>query len=111
MTDEIDKELDEFYAELQTSANKGLFPKLRASGAFISRYDADMQGNYNVQACLELGAMILMGKPLVLVVEPGATLPPKLTLIADRIIEADLDTEAGRLKLQEGIKAFLEETA
>ena len=50
----------------------------------------------DVGYCLELGAMILLGKPIVIVVPPGAHVPGVLRDVAAAVIEEDIDTEAGR---------------
>jgi nucleoside 2-deoxyribosyltransferase len=42
---------------------------------------------------LELGYMLLLDKPIILVVTPGARIPDNLAKVAVRIVEADPDAE------------------
>jgi hypothetical protein len=45
---------------------------------------------------------VLLEKPLVLVVPEGRTVSPKLEGIADRISTVDLESEAGRQRVEDG---------
>lgn len=67
----------------------------------------------DIKFCIELGMMIMLNKPILLVVPPGTKLPDKLALIADSIVELDqmdpdfqdrLTAEIGRITkdLQDG---------
>lgn len=48
------------------------------------------------QAC-ELGYMVMLDKPIIAVVVPGCKVPKKLLLVADAIVEGDMnDPEMGR---------------
>jgi hypothetical protein len=51
---------------------------------------------FDVKFAVETGAAIMLGKPILLIVAPGASVPGKLALVADRIVEADIDTQEGR---------------
>lgn len=53
----------------------------------------------DVKFAVELGLCILLNKPIIAVVMDDRPVPPKLLLIADKVIYADIDTEAGRAKL------------
>lgn len=48
---------------------------------------------------IEIGYMILLDKPIITVVTPGAKVSNKLAMISDAIVEADLDdpNAAGRI--------------
>lgn len=50
--------------------------------------------------CLQVGAAVLLDKPMILVVEPGTVIPPKLALVADEIVEGAIldDTFAPRFQ-------------
>jgi hypothetical protein len=69
---------------------KRLIPKM-ASSAHVLMIAPDMSAEFDIQFALQIGAAILLEKPLILLVHPGRTVPPKLRAIADRIIEVDLD--------------------
>lgn len=60
----------------------------------------------DIKYAVELGAAIMMEKPIMAVVLPGARIPPKLRLIADLVVETDLDTDEGQQELIAAIKAF-----
>lgn len=57
------------------------------------------EGEIDIEFALQTGMAVLMNKPIMAVVFPGATIPRKLRLVADVVVEADLDTEEGRKKL------------
>jgi nucleoside 2-deoxyribosyltransferase len=62
-------------------------------------------GETDPKFAVELGYMILMDKPIVAVVRPGAKVPPKLAMIADHIVEwNDDDPQALARRLAEIVK-------
>jgi hypothetical protein len=65
--------------------------------------------DFDVKFATELGAAILLDKPLLAVVLPGASVPGKLRRVADRIVEADVDVEEGRRKVAAAIETMLAE--
>ncbi|GJJ23718.1 hypothetical protein [Mycolicibacterium mageritense] len=73
-----------------------LIPKLRDSAASISLVP---RGVTDVKFAVELGLSIMLDKPIIAVVPPGARVPAKLVAVADVIVEGDLDdpTMANRL--------------
>lgn len=88
--------------EFQRVVNEGLVPKMESSAYCVSILPPE---GYKLDAkfCVELGAMIMLDKPIITIVTPGETVPPKLAMISDHIIEADLKTDEG----QETFKQFL----
>ena len=46
-----------------------------------------MVGTPDWSLCLQVGAAVLLDKPLLIVIEPGTKMPSKLALIADEIVE------------------------
>ena len=67
-----------------------LIPKMRDS-ASVLMIAPDMNTSFDIEFALQIGASILLEKPLILLVHQGRSIPPKLRAIADRIIETDLD--------------------
>jgi hypothetical protein len=67
-----------------------LIPKMRDS-AHVLMIAPNMSAGFDIEFALQIGAAILLGKPLILLVDRGRNIPPKLRAIADRIIETDLD--------------------
>lgn len=57
----------------------------------------------DVKFAVEIGMAILLNKPLLAVVIKGSVVPPKLRLIADEIVEVDLDTKDGKQALQDAM--------
>ena len=67
----------------------------------------DKPEKFNIDYALQIGAAVLLNKPLLVLVTPGIELPPKLRVVADEIIEAsldDVDTSAPELGAR--VKAF-----
>jgi nucleoside 2-deoxyribosyltransferase len=61
----------------------------------------------DVKWMIELGAAIMLDKPLMLVVtDLKQKLPPKLERVADQVVIADLDTEEGRQIMLRMIEDF-----
>lgn len=69
---------------------KRLIPEMRSSGSVLM-ISPNMEAEFDVEFALQIGACILLEKPLILIVHRGRVVPPKLRAIADRVIEADLD--------------------
>ena len=67
-----------------------LIPNMRDS-ANVLMIAPKMSGKFDIEFALQIGASILLEKPLILLVDRSRTIPPKLRAIADRIIETDLD--------------------
>lgn len=79
-----------------------LLPMLDSSGAAVSICPPE-DSEINVQFCVELGAMILMNKPIILAVPPGRRIPDKLARVADEIVELDLDSPTSRQRMADAI--------
>lgn len=63
----------------------------------------------DVKFAVELGFMIMMDKPIIAVVRPGTKVPSKLVLVADIIIESNMQTERDREKLAATIQTFTDQ--
>jgi hypothetical protein len=57
----------------------------------------------DIEFAVQTGMAVLMDKPIMVVVFPGATLSEKFLKVADEVVYADMDTEAGREKVRAGI--------
>jgi hypothetical protein len=64
-----------------------MVPKLEGSAVAISIAPGDGEGD--VKFWVELGAMIMMDKPIVVVARPGQVLPQKLLAVADDVVYGD----------------------
>jgi len=81
-----------------------LIPKMRGSETVLM-LAPDLKADFDISFALQIGACILLEKPLILVIHPGKIVPPKLRTIADRIIEIDLDgVTMNDAEIQEAIR-------
>lgn len=62
----------------------------------------------DIKFAVEVGLSIMLDKPILAVAAPGVTIPRKLRKVADVVIYADIDTEAGRHTLSREIENFIE---
>lgn len=87
-------------------------PKISQSHIGMAWVDRDLEGidAVDVKQAVQLGAMLLLDKPLVLVVERGCTLGVRLRRAADLVIEdIDPDDPADRRRLTEALGDFAKE--
>jgi hypothetical protein len=89
---------DEFVRHFRRTTLEGMHKSAMVTSLLPRR------GEFDVRFAAELGAAILLDKPILAVALPGAQVPDKLRLVAD-VIHADVDTEEGR---QEIGRALLE---
>lgn len=102
MDDEARKKWDKFVQHFREDA----LVKMTDS-AFVAQLVPD-KGKFDVKFATELGTSIMLDKPILAIVMPDAEIPGKLRLIADEIVEADLDTEEGRQSVQEAVGRMME---
>lgn len=80
---------------------RDVLPKMKDSSVCISICPS---GNKpDIKFAVELGMMIMLDKPIVVVVHPGQEIPPKLELVADKVVHADITTPEGRDLLLEAL--------
>jgi hypothetical protein len=82
------KEAKDFLSYAETE----MFPKLEAS--LMSMVVCD--GRHDAAMAVQLGAMLLMDKPLIVVVVKGAKVSAKLRMIADELVEIDVFDDTAR---------------
>ena len=95
----------EFWADMM---RERLIPKMKDS-ASVMMIAPDISTKFDIEFALQIGACILLEKPLVLLADKTRTIPPKLRAIADRIIETDnlsMDTPDVQRQLQQFITDF-----
>lgn len=98
--DDLKVALEHFLNE----ARLNLFPKLKATSLVIPVVD----GHINARLALELGASLLLDKPILLVVLKGTVVPPRLRMVVDEWIEVDdIRDPAGQAKLASAIERTL----
>ena len=82
--------------------------KIAGSDAFISI--VPKADEVDVKFVTELGFAIMLGKPLIVLVTPGASVSAKLRAIADEVVEMDIDVEEGRRAFAAAIERVLGKT-
>lgn len=78
--------IDRAWADYSEAFRRDVLPQLLSSGAAVSVWDGD-QTDLDVQQATEIGAMLLLGRPLLLVCVPGAVIPDGLRRAADEVVE------------------------
>ena len=93
---------DPEWKRLERRVRHDLLPKMKESATtMIIAPDTDT--DFDLMFAIQIGASILLEKPLLVMKPRGRTVLPKLERIADRVIEMDPDNDAG---MQEQIAAF-----
>ena len=87
------------WKEMARAAREELSPMVESSAVAVSLYD----GTIDPKMAIETGYMILLDKPIIAIVSPGAKVPNKLVLVADEIIEGNL----GDPTLQDRLRAAI----
>lgn len=65
-------------------------PRLDNSAMCVNILPRKPEDADDIQYCTELGMMILMDKPIIIIVRPGTQVPDKVIRVADEIVEADI---------------------
>lgn len=85
----VDRYLDHF--------RRNVLPGLRdCTASVMISHAAD---ETDVKFCLELGASIMLGKPIIAFVAPGRECPPGLRKVADAIVHDDEELRAALERL------------
>ncbi|HTF53616.1 MAG TPA: hypothetical protein VK735_39740 [Pseudonocardia sp.] len=88
MTDKSDWSDDPDAKKWLDHAQKTLPPMMRDSAICMSLTPAN--GVPDAKYAVELGMMIMMDKPIIVLVQPGTKVPEKLMRVADGVVEVDL---------------------
>jgi hypothetical protein len=92
-----DPEWEEFVTAVRTE----LVQKIVGSHVMVSIVP---QGEVDVKFAVELGLGILLDKPIIVLAMPGVEVSEKLRLVADEVVEADIDLAEGRKELMDAIR-------
>lgn len=92
------------YAEQMVSST---VPAMKDSKLFVSM--GPTGDDPDVRMATELGLALLLGKPLVFIVEPGQKLPPALVRVADKIIYGEIQHPNTRKQLKEALDEIVPE--
>lgn len=91
---------DPRWEEFANHAREVLDPMVRQSAVAIGLYS----GKVDPKLAIELGYMILLDKPIIAVVTPGAKVPNKLALVADEIVELNFEDASFGIRIAEAAK-------
>jgi nucleoside 2-deoxyribosyltransferase len=80
-------------------------PKMMESAYVITI--APTGGEADVKQAVEIGYAIMLGKPLIVLKQPGQVVAEKLLRIADHVVEGDMSTEVGRTAVGEQFKRIM----
>ena len=97
---------EQAFKDWESRVRTELIPMLESSSVNVSLVPT---GETDVKFAVELGLSIMMDKPIIAVVSPGAKVPDKLVRVADHLIEGDLTTEVGHKRLQEKLGELLKD--
>lgn len=89
--------------EFQRVVMEGMVPKMEESSVCVSLCPQSPD-RIDAKFCVELGAMIMLDKPIVAIIQPGGYLPKKLEMVADKIVHTDISTPEGQALLMEAVK-------
>ena len=81
-----------------------LVPMIEKSAVGLSIYN----GKTDPKLAIETGYLILLDKPLIAVVTPGSKIPRKLAMVADEIIELNMDDPSFSRRMGEAIQRVTE---
>lgn len=98
---------DRAWADYSERFRRDALPKIMSSAVTLSVY-AGSGDDFDVKQATELGAMLLLDKPLILVCTPGSTVPSRLRRAADVVIE---DWEPHNVDAQEALALAIERLA
>lgn len=93
------------FEKFAKAATEGLLPKMQNSAIIATL----ITGSIDVEFALQIGYSILLDKPILAIKLPGAEVPPKLALVADKIVEMDMSTPEGQAAFNVALGEFLDE--
>lgn len=81
---------DRAWKQYSERFRRAAMPQLLSSSIFLGVYDGETDGGeQEIKFATSLGLMLLHGKPIILMVLPGATVPSALQRVADELIVGD----------------------
>lgn len=95
---------DPEWKEFADRAIKELVPMVDDSAYCVSIVPRKPENRSDIKFCLELGLMLMLDKPIIMVIAPGSKVPDKVQ-VADAIVELNMDDE----KFMERLKATIDE--
>jgi nucleoside 2-deoxyribosyltransferase len=84
---------------------ESLIPMVKNSALSVAMFGT---GDPDPKQAIEIGYMVLLDKPIIVTVMPGAKVPNKLARVADEIVEAADDPATTSMRLKAAIKRVAE---
>lgn len=94
-------EFEKFASEVR----RNLLPKIKSSYLVLATFT----GTVDVKFAIEIGAAILLDKPIIACVTPGTPIPEKLARVVDRFVEMDITDPTCQERLTDAITNLMEE--
>lgn len=101
MTDDLanDPEFEKWAERVRTE----LIPKLKVTSMTVSICPGGEAEEFDVKFAVELGASIMLNKPIIVAVPPGVTVPERLVRVADEIVELTAMNDETGVRIGEAI--------
>lgn len=103
-TDDLSKKERKEWNRFVDHFRRDTLEKMESSAFVMSLVPEE---GFDVKFALELGAAIMLDKPIMAIVQPGAQVPPKLREVCEEIVEADIDLEEGRKAITAAISRMM----
>ena len=104
---------DPVFRRFAAYALADMLPKLVDSKVAVSLaphwHPGEPKNHGDVKYWVELGASIMLDKPIIVVAPPGQELPERLVRVADKVVRASMDDPDLMAHLADAIVAFSEE--
>ena len=98
---------DRAWADFSEAFRKDGLPKIMSSAVTLTLLGDRDPREWDIKQAVELGAILLLDKPLILVCVPGATIPTRLRKAADLVIEDwTPENHAAQERLTDAITTF-----
>lgn len=91
---------DDGFVEWARHVKTEMVPKMRESAMVVSLVPKE---GSDVKFAVELGYAIMLDKPIIAVVTPGASVPRRLAEVADEIVEGSPSDPSFQQRLQEAV--------
>lgn len=92
MSDDDDPFKDPAWEAFAEQVREELVPKVKDSALSVALYTG---GDPDPKQAIEIGYMVLLNKPIIVAVTPGAVVPENLMRVADDVVEVNMDDTAG----------------
>lgn len=104
--DDLDDKTRESWDQFVTHERESTLKQMTDSTFVMSL--VPKPGDIDIKFAVELGMAIMLNKPIMALVLPGAEVPEKLRLVADEIVVADLDIDSEKAKIGLAISRMME---